>query len=221
MIQSKAWNWDVSNSPYWQEAASEVYPLIYRWKNQNLKKFLDLGCGVGRHALLFAANGFDVTAVDLSTDGIAKLNESAINANLKIASTIADMINLPYSNNSFDCLIAYHAIYHTDDEGIKKVISEIKRVLTKNGEAFITFNSQKTSSFSDPNNKQLSLNTIIKTQGNEAGIPHYYATKENIEQLLSDFEIINFNHKEEYLQNEYLGNTDYISAHFNVLVKKK
>lgn len=215
MIQSKAWNWNISNSLYWQEAASEVYPLIYRWKNQNLNKFLDLGCGVGRHALLFAANGFDVTASDLSADGIVKLNESANKANLKIVTAVADMVNLPYTDASFDCLIAYHAIYHTDDEGIKKVISEIKRILSKNGEAFITFNSQSNSAFSDPNNKHLSDNTIVKTAGHEAGIPHYYTTKNDIESLLSDFEFVEFS------QKEYLSNPNYVSAHFNVLVKKK
>ena len=220
MIQSKPWNWQISNSPYWQEAASEVYPLIYRWKNQNLKKFLDLGCGVGRHALLFAANEFIVTASDLSADGIAKLNESANKANLKIATTIADMISLPYADNSFDCLIAYHAIYHTDDEGIKKVISEIKRILTKNGEAFITFNSQKNSAFLDLKNKHLSDNTIVKMVGHEAGIPHYYAQRSDIKALLKDFEIIELNHKEEYGRYETIS-PDYISAHYFILVKKK
>lgn len=221
MIQSKAWNWNIADLTYWQEAAAEVYPLIYRWKNQNLLRFLDLGCGVGRHALLFAANGFQVTASDLSKEGIEKLKETAKNRRLEIITCVADMIKLPFPDESFDCLVAYHAIYHTDDEGIKQVISEIRRILSKSGEAFITFNSQNNSAFKDPENKHISANTVIKINGHEAGIPHFYATKRDVETLLKDFEIIDFNHKEEYWQTRYLDNPNYVSAHFNVLVKNK
>lgn len=152
MVQSKAWNWNISNSPYWQEAASEVYPLVSRWQKLGLKKLLDLGCGVGRHALLMSANSFEVTATDLSLDGINKLQETAKSQNLNITTKVADMLSPPFPNNSFDCLIAYHAIYHTDDAGIIKVISEIKRLLSNNGEAFISFNAQSNSAFKDKRN---------------------------------------------------------------------
>ncbi|MFA6602732.1 MAG: class I SAM-dependent methyltransferase [Candidatus Shapirobacteria bacterium] len=216
MLQSKPWNWNVADSEYWQTAASEVYPLVSRWKKLNLTRLLDLGCGVGRHALLFASNGFKVSATDLSAEGIEKLNQHAQSNNLQIDTQVADMIALPYANNSFDCLIAYHAIYHQDDQGIKKVISEINRVLTPGGEAFITFNSQSNSAFSDPNNTHLSPNTIIKNSGHESGIPHFYATKGGIEQLLTGFNIVEFSHKEEYYQDD----PNYVAAHYFVLVKK-
>ena len=38
---------------------------------------LDLGCGVGRHALLFARLGFDVSAVDLAEAGLAEVRRGA------------------------------------------------------------------------------------------------------------------------------------------------
>lgn len=216
MIQSKAWNWAVSEAPQWVNAAGEVYPLIKRWKILNFSKCLDLGCGVGRHTLLMAANGFEVTATDLSEDGMVKLEERAKEENLKITTKIADMISLPFENDLFDCLIAYHAIYHTDDEGIKKVMKEIERVLKPGGEALITFNSQKGTSFKDPKNKRLTANTIVKESGNEAGIPHFYATKEDVEKLIADFEIIEFTHKEEYFTD-----SDYVGAHYCVVIRKK
>ena len=220
MIQSKAWNWKQADLSYWQEAAAEVFPLIGRWKKQNLLRFLDLGCGIGRHALLLAANGFQVTASDLSEDGNKKLEDTAKHENLNICTYVADMIKLPFSDNSFDSLIAYHAIYHTDDEGIKKVIAEIKRVLIKGGEALITFNSQNNSAFKDIRNKHLSTNTVVKNTGHETGVPHFYATKKDVEILLNDFEIVEFNYKEEYWNSEEFG-SDYISAHYYVLVKNK
>jgi len=190
-----------------------VYPLLNRWKKQDFKKLLDLGCGVGRHALFFSKYGFDVSACDLSEKGIDKLNTLAKKNNLKIETKVCDMLSLPYKNNSFDCLIAYHAIYHSDDTGIKKVIDEINRILKVGGEAYITFNTKYGSSFKDSKNKHLSENTIIKSEGHEAGIPHYYANKLDVELLLKDFQIIEFSYKEEYWG-------DYIATHYFVLVKK-
>ena len=212
MIKSKAWNWTVVSAYWWEEPAPESYPLLTRWQRQGFNKLFDLGCGIGRHATLFAKNGFKVSASDLSQDGIKKLNDIIKQKNLDITTKVADMLSLPYKDGSFDCLIAFHAIYHTDDSGIRKTISEIKRVLKREGEAFITFNSQNSSAYKDQDNKHLTKNTIVKSGGHEAGIPHYYATKDDIEKLLVSFEIIEFSYKEEYY-------SDYTGAHYFVLIK--
>lgn len=214
MIKSKAWNWNIASAPWWEEPACEVYPLLNRWRKQGFKRVLDLGCGIGRHSILFAKSGFKVDATDFSQDGIEKLSKLAKREELNIVTKVADMISLPYEDNSFDCLVAFHAIYHTDDTGIEKAISEIERVLKTGGESFITFNSKGSSSYRDPANEHLTENTIVKTKGHEAGVPHYYANKSDVEELLKAFEIIEFSYKEEYYP-------DYTGTHYFVLVKKK
>lgn len=214
MVKSKAWNWDAADAPWWKEPASEVYPLLNRWQEKGHKKLLDLGCGLGRHSIFFAQNGFNVSAIDLSREGIKKLEALAKQKNLSIHTKIGDMLSLPYKDDSFDCLLAYHVIYHADSGGIRKTIDEIKRVLVNNGEAFITFNSKNSSAFKNPDNKRLDRNTIIKTQGHEADIPHYYTNKTGAEDLLKDFEILDFFYKENY----YPG---YTHAHYFALVKNK
>ena len=57
---SKSWNWNNINDPEWKNPAQEVYSVINRWKSKGYKKVLDLGCGIGRHSILLAENGFDV-----------------------------------------------------------------------------------------------------------------------------------------------------------------
>jgi ubiquinone/menaquinone biosynthesis C-methylase UbiE len=216
MIKSKAWSWNWDTkviAKWWEEPSGEVYPILARWKKLGFKKFLDLGCGIGRHSILFAGSGFEVYATDLAEEGLKKLDKWAKEMKLSVKTVKADMIFLPFKDSSFDCLLAYHAIYHQDDEGIKKVIAEIKRVLKKGGEAYITFNSKNNSSFKSKDVKRLSENTIIKTKGHEEGIPHFYANKEEIETLLKDFEIKEFSYKEEYYPN-------FTSTHYFVLVKK-
>jgi ubiquinone/menaquinone biosynthesis C-methylase UbiE len=52
------------------------------------------------------------------------------------------MLTLPYETKYFDCLLAFHSIYHTDYVGLKKIISEMRRVTKKDGQLFVTFNSK-------------------------------------------------------------------------------
>jgi SAM-dependent methyltransferase len=216
MIASKSWDWKIGANPYWEEPSSEVYPLIGRWKDMQFKKMLDLGSGIGRHSILFAKNGFDVDALDLSLDGISKINEISKSEKLHIKTKLGDMVLLPYSSDTFDCLIAYNVIYHTDEEGIKKTISEIRRVLVNGGEALITLNSQTNSAFLDSGNEHVSEHVLFKTnKPQEVGIPHYYVQKKDIPELFADFEIIKFYYKEEYWDDKYNN------SHYYVLVRNK
>ena len=191
MIESKSWNWDIVTEDFWTIPSEDVYYYLKKWTKLEFKIFLDLGCGLGRHSLFFAENGFDVHAFDLSESGLEKFIEKTKEEKLNICIKLGDMLSLPYKDNNFDCILAYHSIYHTDTSGIKQVISEIYRVLKNGGEAFLTFNSKNNPSFIKDTNKKIDENTIINTEGNEIDIPHYYADLEDLKYLLKDFKIIN------------------------------
>jgi SAM-dependent methyltransferase len=51
--------------------------LIAKFGHGELRKMLDLGCGTGRHAVIFAGRGFDVTGVDQSEPMVARARERA------------------------------------------------------------------------------------------------------------------------------------------------
>ena len=72
MVQSKAWNWEMvaPDDEYWNTPAPEIYHLAQNWKNKGYKKFLDIGCGLGRNALYLAKQGFSVTTFDLSEKSV-------------------------------------------------------------------------------------------------------------------------------------------------------
>ena len=93
--------------------------------------FLDLGCGLCRHSVLFGKNNFDVYCFDISEDAIKRTKNWAMREKLEFDYKIGDMLKLSYEDKKFDCIYCRNVISHTDTIGIKKVIKELYRVLKK------------------------------------------------------------------------------------------
>ena len=184
MIESKGWNWEIVNNEkekMWKNPSVESYYLLNRWKSQNKKYFLDLGCGLGRHSILFGKNGFNVSCFDISQEAINRTKEWAEKENLEFDYKVGDMIKLPYNNEQFDCIYCRNVISHTDTEGVKKIISEIKRVLKENGECYLTLGSKDTWGYKQDSWPKVDDNTKIRQdEGPEYGVPHFYADYELI-----------------------------------------
>lgn len=189
MVESKAWDWSRDDDARWRIVSGEILPVALRWKAEGRRRALDLGCGPGRHALFLARQGFEVSAFDLADDGLAELRHRAEAEALRIDVRRGDMLELPYPDASFDCLVAFHAIYHTDLAGLRRALAEIHRVLAPGGEAFVTLNSQESDAYRDPAWKRLDEHTLIKTEGPEVEIPHTYVTHEELPGLLAAFEV--------------------------------
>lgn len=128
------------------------------------------------------------------------------------------MLNLPYKDNSFDAIFAYHVVSHTDSMGIKQILGEISRVLKINGEIFITLCSKETWSFKDAGYPKLDENTIIKTEeGPENGIPHFFVTLDDIIDMFSNFEIERIRHTDDC----YFAGRKQNSKHYFIMAKLK
>lgn len=198
MSVSKAWDWKNESCPIWLNPSEESYYIAQQWKDNNRKNILDFGCGLGRHSIFFSKQGFHVSAFDLSNEGTEHLKEWAEKENLSIEIINADMLSLPYKDDSFDALFAYHVISHTDSKGIKKIISEISRVLKVGGEIFLSLCSKETWSFNEAGYPKLDENTVIKTdEGPEKGIPHFYVTLDDILNLFADYDIEKIRHTDD------------------------
>ncbi len=190
MIKSNSWNWNNIEDNFWQEPADDIYYFLRRWKKEGYSQILDLGCGIGRHSILFSENGFSVTGYDLSESGLNKLNLYAKDKGLQIKTVLGDIRYLPFVNEYFDCIIAYHSMYHTDTPGMECVIKEIERVMKKNGEIYASFISKNTYSYSAPECKKVDENVRLKKEEDGNILPHYFVDYKDIKLLLSNFEII-------------------------------
>lgn len=203
---------------YWRNPSEEAYYLVNRWKTQAKKDFLDLGCGLGRHSILFGKNAFHVYCFDLSEEALISTKKWAQEEGLQFEYAQGDMLKLPYEDNSVDCIMCRNVISHSDTRGVKQAISEIKRVLRADGECFLTVASKETWGFKQEAWPLLDQNTRVRMDdGPERGIPHFYVDYEEALSLFEEFEIVNIAHVETYYEHD---GKRYNSAHFHVLIKK-
>ena len=201
MIESKGWNWEKADSDIWLDPSEESYYFCEKWKKQGRRSVLDLGCGLGRHSVLFAKHGFKVTAVDISDYAVKSVREAEKRENVVVTSKVCDMLELPFRENSFDCIFSYNAISHTDTEGFHRILNKIKKVLKPDGEIFLTLCSKSAWSFKEANYPRIDENTVIKKEeGPENDVPHFYVDLEDIKRLFEpDFELIRIWHVDKCL----------------------
>ncbi len=187
------WN-RVEDKAQWLTPCEESYYYAEKWRSEGRKSVLDLGCGLGRHSVLFAKYGFKVTALDISDDALDFLKNYSRKQRLDIACRKADMEAMPFADDAFDCIFAMHSAGHADTEGMKRVMAEIRRVLKPNGSVFMTLCSKETWTYAESGLPKTDSNTVIKTEGAEQGVPHFFADKEDIKALFSGFELVKVRH---------------------------
>jgi len=106
------------------------------------KKVLEIGCGLGSHAGLIAKNCEAYTGVDITEYAIEFTKKRFELMNVGNGKVFrADAEKLPYDNQSFDYVWSWGVIHHSNN--IEKIISEIHRVLKKNGRSTIMVYNKK------------------------------------------------------------------------------
>ncbi len=194
MAESREWNWNAVDHESWLRPAEESYYYAEKWKWEGRRDLLDLGCGLGRHSVFFNSKGFNVTACDLSDTGVNHLRQWQRRENINFPSIVCDMKKLPFANNSFDCIWGYHVLSHTDTSDFRQILSEVRRVLRDGGVIFLDLCSKDMEIFKDESLIKLDENTRVFVGGPEDGIPHLFVDREDIDSLMSDFELIRIRH---------------------------
>ena len=221
MAESKGWKWEIvedDKNSIWKNPSVESFYLLDRWKAQNKMEFLDLGCGLGRHSILFGKNGFHVHCFDISEEAVSRTEGWAKSEGLTFEYTTGDMLRLPYEDNSMDCILCRNVISHTDTKGVQQVISEIYRVLNTGAECYLTLRSKETQGFKQKEWPMVDGNTMIcMEEGPEYKVPHFYADYNLVKQMVENFKIVSITHIEEYWENNGVTKS---SFHYHVLVSK-
>ncbi len=162
---------------YFLEPHESIPGVARLFKKNGVKKVLDLGCGTGRHVVYLASKGFDVYGFDPSETGISIARKWLQKERLSAHLSMHDMNKrFPYEDGFFDAVIATSTLHHNTPSGIKRVISEVERVLRGNGMLFFTVPRRRHIQPGPEKWKQKKIapHTYLPLDGMEKGLPHFY-----------------------------------------------
>lgn len=99
---------DVGSASPFGATAEEILALVPNLPAR--ARVLDLGCGDGRNSLFLLQQGYEVTAVDVSSAAISKLVANAGTATLRLRAVVEDVRRYAMGDE-FDLIVA-HGVLH-------------------------------------------------------------------------------------------------------------
>jgi tellurite methyltransferase len=193
------WN-DKDNWDWWKKPAPEVMDLIRSLSPIERPKVLDLGCGLGRHAISFALARFSVTAVDNSPTAVQHLNKWAKSLGLSIETCVCDLLADTLPTENFDVVLSYNVIYHGFREQFAKAIQQVRKLLKLGGLFFFTCPSRQDGKYGF--GEKVAPHTYRSTKSVTPGDIHYFADEEDLRELLSGFRTLACWKSEGYWDNK-------------------
>ncbi len=153
---------------------------------------LDLGAGIGRHALALAALGHHVTALDAAEASVAAINAAAAAQRLPVQTHLAAMTDLPFATASFDHVLSWNVIYHGDESIVRRTFAEIARVTRPGGSVMATMLSARRVPVEQAKatGRQISRKTWVFDGPGDKVHPHYFCTAPDLLALMPKFEIV-------------------------------
>jgi len=133
--------------------------------------------------------GFEVRGIDSSPTAVEMTRES-LGEDSRIL--CANMYEYIAPESSYDLIISIAAIHHGLKKEVKKAINNIYRALTVGGRFFVTLPDNEGSSHWTmmANHKEIEPGTRIPLSGPEKDLPHSSFTKDEINEMFSDFKNI-------------------------------
>lgn len=113
----------------------EYSHALHEYRDFRGKMVLDVGCGNGYVLSKYAAEGARVTGIDVTPTGIDISRKRFEMLGLDGDLRVADAQNMPFEDDSFDCVCSMGVLHHVPDTA--KAVREIWRVLKPGGRLII------------------------------------------------------------------------------------
>ncbi|PWI48506.1 hypothetical protein CEE45_06370 [Candidatus Heimdallarchaeota archaeon B3_Heim] len=220
----QGWNWlELKDKSGWEIPDGPVMSLVFSLGQNPEIKVYDLGCGIGRHTVFFAAQGYQVYASDISKEAVLETKMWLEKAGLSANVNQGRMTQNIHPDNTFDLVVSFNVIYHAFRKDIVKTISEVYRILKPGGAFYGTLlTKDRGSQFREKGNRIVDEQTIVIKSGVEDGIPHFFSHIEDVFDFFKDFHIESLVYNEVFDTPYNLENV--LSqkgwGHFRFLIKK-
>jgi tellurite methyltransferase len=203
------------NWQFWAQPSEQIINLVKTLDTCRVKDVLDIGCGIGRHALYLAEAGFKVTALDSSEEALNVLRKTVDEKKLDIKIVQADYCQDVFKADSFDLVIAYNVIYHGFKEDMKVALDIVHKWLRVDGLLFFTCPSIRDAKYGT--GEFMAPHTYRPLKSIHFDDVHFFADSNDISELLSDFKILSRSLDEHYWNNE---GARQFSSYWQITAKK-
>jgi SAM-dependent methyltransferase len=106
-------------------------PFLPELRAAGVRTILELGCGTGNDAARLAAEGYAVTAIDISGEAI---EQARARFGTAVTFSVADMTRrLPYADEAFDAVMSNVAVHMFPDRVTRSLFAEIGRLVRSGG----------------------------------------------------------------------------------------
>ena len=191
--QSQHWEASFSSKPemFGHEPSLAAVKSLNFFKNKNI---VELGAGLGRDTIFFAQNSIHVEVLDYSQKAIETINNKSKKLNLEqfIKTKVFDVRKkLPFEDNTIDACFS-HMLYcmALSNSDLKNLNKEISRILKPGGINIYTVRH------TDDGDYKNGIHIGEDLYENDGFIVHFFS-KDKINQLSKDFEILNIEEFEE------------------------
>ena len=136
-IRTNYEKWYEGDEYYWGlEPGDFLFELIKLCPPTENTKVLDIGCGEGQDAVFMAEKGYDVTAFDLTENGIRKTIALAHKRGVKVNAYVDD-INTFETDEQFDIIFSTGTVQYIFDENKESFFKKLEKITKPNGIVFI------------------------------------------------------------------------------------
>ena len=185
----------------WLNPDPFLVSLARALRTQGFRRAFDLGCGVGRHVIFLAKEGYEVYGSDFSEPAVKYCQDWLQREGLSATVAKMDMTEIPYPDGFFDLIVAYNVIYHTTFTGMTRLVDTIHCKLRPGGYFFVTLKS--TQEWRYGRGTEVEKNTFFRPG---KGVPIHFSTEDDIELLFRHFDIASKqyrHHIDETTQRQY------------------